>query len=441
MSEPINKSSQGTKRWEAHYAIYRGNGSLKYQTDIGPTSYLYNSSSLSGVTNPNWRSQVRRKTNASTPFSATKQSHNTKPYYLDYEQWSPTYDFGTADTRWVYWGYPYPYQRSSSNFATSDKDSALTKANNRAVSNFVNKARDYQSLAQGGMLLGEIRDTIAQIKRPLNGIRTGVDRYRRHVKKRATYRSGKPKFDNLRNLSQMVSDTWLEYSLGWKPFAADVKGAVDRICDWSGEDLNDSKEISGYGEETVSSVQKRSHSTTYLGPFLMDEVATYTVKVKCAGRVGTRANAIGYTAQRIGLDPSEYVPVVWELIPYSFIVDYFVNVGDIISAYSFNRSSIWWSYKVTKEIIQSDYTNWYNTYRVPEFRLYYSGGKWHQIFRRINARQPGAISSEWKSVVRDAEVGSLIPTLEFSIPGASTQWLNLATLFNASRYTRKLLRG
>jgi hypothetical protein len=33
-----------------------------------------------------------------------------------------------------------------------------------------------------------------------------------------------------------------------------------------------------------------------------------------------------------GFTPSELVPTAWELLPWSFLVDYFVNVGDVLSS-------------------------------------------------------------------------------------------------------------
>lgn len=46
---------------------------------------------------------------------------------------------------------------------------------------------------------------------------------------------------------------------------------------------------------------------------------------------------------RMGLTIQEFVPTVWELIPYSFVVDYFTNIGDVVNyAYSANLN---WVYK------------------------------------------------------------------------------------------------
>jgi hypothetical protein len=48
-------------------------------------------------------------------------------------------------------------------------------------------------------------------------------------------------------------------------------------------------------------------------------------------------------------------------------------------------------------------------------------------------------STRLKTVERGPYSGSFIPTLEFSIPGSGTKWLNMGALFLGSRLVQKLL--
>jgi hypothetical protein len=83
---------------------------------------------------------------------------------------------------------------------------------------------------------------------------------------------------------------------------------------------------------------------------------------------------------RYGLSPSFYV--IWDLIPYSFIVDWFIPVGDILSALdkrrmydrTYDMSDIWFSlkYEVADDLGRySAYTRWSSS-GLPEFQGYYS---------------------------------------------------------------------
>jgi hypothetical protein len=83
---------------------------------------------------------------------------------------------------------------------------------------------------------------------------------------------------------------------------------------------------------------------------------------------------------RYGLSPSFYV--IWDMIPYSFIVDWFIPVGDILSGLdkrrmydrTYSMSDIWFSLKYEyqdKDGRYSAYTRWASS-GLPEFQGYYS---------------------------------------------------------------------
>jgi hypothetical protein len=44
----------------------------------------------------------------------------------------------------------------------------------------------------------------------------------------------------------------------------------------------------------------------------------------------------------LGVSWSDVIPAAYELVPYSFVVDYFTNLGDVLEALCFNRSSVAW---------------------------------------------------------------------------------------------------
>jgi hypothetical protein len=83
---------------------------------------------------------------------------------------------------------------------------------------------------------------------------------------------------------------------------------------------------------------------------------------------------------RYGLTPSFYV--IWDLIPYSFIVDWFIPIGDTLSAIdkrrmyerTYDMSDIWFSLKYEfqdEDGVYTAYTRWGSSY-LPEFQGYYS---------------------------------------------------------------------
>jgi hypothetical protein len=119
----------------------------------------------------------------------------------------------------------------------------------------------------------------------------------------------------------------------------------------------------------------------------------------------------------------DFVPTVWELIPYSFVADYFTNIGDIISAFSYGNMNLRWSTRtqVVKAIAvnnsASPRLNDTNPINIIEFGI--DDGS-STITRRI--------------VDRKNYNGGFVPSLRFEIPGAdSSKWINLAALKNGQR--------
>jgi hypothetical protein len=113
-----------------------------------------------------------------------------------------------------------------------------------------------------------------------------------------------------------------------------------------------------------------------------------------------------------GFMPEEFVSTVWNLLPWSFLSDYFVNIGDILEATFFDSSGITWTAKTTLSeisVVQGSLmprkapTGW-------------SG-----------SGSGGSFKVRRKSMSRGT-LQTFIPTLEVSLPGQPQQWINMAAL-------------
>jgi hypothetical protein len=110
------------------------------------------------------------------------------------------------------------------------------------------------------------------------------------------------------------------------------------------------------------------------------------VSVTCRCHIFMRQRELEYLDKisaglyRYGLTPSFYV--IWDMIPYSFIVDWFIPVGDILSGSdkrrmydrTYSMSDIWFSLKYEFQDDDgrySAYTRWSSS-GLPEFQGYYS---------------------------------------------------------------------
>lgn len=118
-----------------------------------------------------------------------------------------------------------------------------------------------------------------------------------------------------------LADGWLEYKYGWKPLVDSVYGYQEALKDdWAVNRVLNARGTQRFDySKTVSDGEGGSHEYFGYGGYTTHYRAT--VKRPALGEL----NAIG------ALNP---VSVAWEIIPYSFVVDWFVPVGDVLEAYS-----------------------------------------------------------------------------------------------------------
>jgi hypothetical protein len=139
--------------------------------------------------------------------------------------------------------------------------------------------------------------------------------------------------------------------------------------------------------------------------------------IKFFGRVNWDPSTDQNSFKYYGASWRDILPTAWELIPYSFAVDYFTNIGDIVSAWSFGSKDLRWVSRTrySKQLRWSEDAggaHWVNSN--PE-------GSW--------TYRPESINFSTTSFDRGQYYGSLVPDFTWEIPGVgSKKWLNLAAL-------------
>lgn len=110
----------------------------------------------------------------------------------------------------------------------------------------------------------------------------------------------------------------LEYSFGWAPLVSDIASAV--------ETLRDGNFRSGKARHRsiFRDLQKSSN-----GSMLIRETWSTSVGIRMGWEITVDHPSIALLNQLGLLNP---VQTAWELVPYSFVVDYFINVNDVISS-------------------------------------------------------------------------------------------------------------
>lgn len=389
---------------------------------------------LIGVKNPYWKEQVKRHQDASTFMTAQKVSVKARRCVIsvitkDVSGYAGNY----REFRWD--GYPH-YGGVPS--LSGPSAAVLSAARNLALRKFFNRVNEARTSVEGGQLLGEWKETVQAITNPLGALRQFTVRHVVNAKKRLRRiqnshggrrrrRPGDSSGVKSRNraLADALAGTYLEFVFGWIPLANDVRAAVNGLLDRYNQP--DYRTITAKGEvgynESPQDVQLFNDNFVEA---VQSRVNISTVNVRFKACIATGAvNGVRSVSQTLGFLPERFVPTIWELIPYSFVVDYFVNIGDIINAYSFQKMVLQFGQRTTRiktGFYAGDVYTRFASFPIPD---YYP--KVRQLIR-MGATGGGAevfaSSVERLPIDRD----SFMPDLSIHLPISNKPWLNLGAL-------------
>lgn len=133
--------------------------------------------------------------------------------------------------------------------------------------------------------------------------------------------------------TQVAAETWLEYRYGWKPLLLDAMTIVKELHNCSVKAAKP-RAVVRSGFATERKVQRDAGLT---GDGFFPSFCVITESDKCRVASGIihsvkQRNAMEVAMKTLGLDLRSAPATIWEVIPFSFVVDWFVNVGDWIQA-------------------------------------------------------------------------------------------------------------
>lgn len=206
-----------------------------------------------------------------------------------------------------------------------------------ALSRFYSRIRSARTELHSLAVLGEGAQTLKMIKKPFSHL---VDLTT------DTFRILKNRKDSLRKLKalarrkewdKIIAGTYLEWVFGVMPALMDIKdgmAALDRIT----KDNNLRNRIVG-SSSSSSQVSESSESPIYGGGayrFRMESNISTTSGVKYIGYMDltelVAQNAFDRSRELLGFTPEDFLPSVYEVMPWSWLIDYFTNIGDLIEA-------------------------------------------------------------------------------------------------------------
>jgi hypothetical protein len=294
---------------------------------------MYNSRD-EGFNNPGYWRSIANLSGATTPLSG--QSETFKQESLSTK--SQLYNKYTGDLLYAYsssmdigmFG-PRVYNADYDGKATQQALVSFNSAANSAVSGF-----------SGGVFLGELKETIKMIRSPLSSLTRSIGNYANRARKEA----GKHKTS--RRKQQAIHDTYLEYVFGWAPLLNDVDSAMQALAEYQVAPV--SKRI--HASSTVTNDAAEGSVAVYNENFYqplniqLNWTSQTTSSAKIIGAVSLKSKntsgAAPALAEKFGFTLSNFAPTVYNLIPLSFVLDYFSNIGTFVEGVSFDQDLLMW---------------------------------------------------------------------------------------------------
>jgi len=353
-----------------------------------------------GASSRNWRKAIAAGSNAGSTLSGTRFAavpHHGGYYYKLLDVGSCC-SYGAASGAFGYESFP-----TVSSVASS---TAAAIASEKLLGSYIAGRNSWR----GGNFLAEFSETVHMLRHPIESIFGHTTHFVksvhaiRHLKSRSSY-------------GHKLGSLWLSFVFGWKPLFDDIHDANVSINKLADPSNHDSYRISGSGSVQTSAAAAGGALSLGVSNFTVyDRTLVSTWDQKYYGAIRARPESFATVAETFGISGYDIVPAVWEAVPWSFFVDYFLNVQQVLDSWRFATADLAWlmgGYKNTVTMIAGDS---YKRADLDETKVLclpsISGGKSRSIYK---SRAP-LISLPY-------------PGFRFKIPGiGSLKWANTAAL-------------
>jgi hypothetical protein len=281
-----------------------------------------------GVRVPRWKEKIEKNEDATSNMSAV---YDTFRYNTAY--WTTFIGPDSFGSTWssIVYG-PVPMNNGQLDRTIKPLTIGTSSTDNFARAKFYKALRKRAVQMSGPTFLGELRETMHMLHRPAQSLWSSSKGYLDAI--------SKEKRRNPKHWTKALSGLWLEYSFGWVPLLSDAK---DAAAAWDRIGQNPKFDIVNVSyKDTVDTTS--SLGTTYdnnvhpiggTGNIRCRTESRWKQEVNVRYKAKLRSQ-VGMTTwdnfALFGFTPSEFVPTAWELLPWSFLVDYFTNIGDILTS-------------------------------------------------------------------------------------------------------------
>jgi hypothetical protein len=195
--------------------------------------------------------------------------------------------------------------------------------------------------------------------------------------------------------------------------------------------------ISGTSDEFVSSFTNGDPATGYSDGRmaitcrdLVSRITTRSVKylVGVNPRISAPVGSLELLAERAGFGLQNFVPTIYELMPWSFLLDYFTNMGTIVNAAFTSTANIAWIVRSERTLTVGKQVKHGVSARSQDPQLY--------LLTKFTSSgsSAGRLETTRTRLTRTCPITLPLPPLTLSLPGiGGNQWINMAALLLQTR--------
>jgi hypothetical protein len=387
--------------------------------EVSPLKFNYRA----GISNKNHKILIARRLSASTSFGAESWKVTKVPGLVQFD-----YKYNVLDRTY--------YNRISGDLTRFTTWPALysgdiSDIDDVARTQFLSRCYRAQHSFQGGVFLGELKEAVHMIRHPLDSLVNGMSDYLKALRRRKRRGIG-----HGRRLKDMIANTWLEYVFGWGPLLNDIDSgakALARAIAYRAptEHVTGSAKKSFQVHGSLEDIFSPDGSYMFVS---YKPITSYQVSVKYEGGVYAKNGGNGAVANLsdFGVDFQSFLPTVWELIPYSFLVDYVSNVGQFIEALSFALSDLIYATQSVSSSVIRTAGDWDISNNIEH----------DDSFKILNQQfNPGSAKLEGRSFIRSDVISSIgLPSLTITLENLNfRRGANISALGAAAASTSRFL--
>lgn len=378
---------------------------------------------------PNWRGRIELGLNASTWYDGKSFRARVLPSVGTYRQrfLSGNVRTYTATGDVI----SMCYQPTELLWPSAlDIEKARTQAEIAFTKNFRNRTRHWQS----GVFAGELFQVARMLASPVKALRKGVDDLYKSLFQNTRKAARGQGRQRARAIKDAVAGTYLEWQYAVKPTISDCNDAAKAFRAMASARTFDMIRLIGEGASTRNEVRLRSfnYNSGWSGGGYQEEHLTYHVDVILRG--AWRSDKVDSTLplpMQFGLDLGSLLPTAWELVPWSFIADYFSNMGEVLDAWGMRFIDFAWLNETVR--LRSSI----KSIPPPGFQMNVSGNP-YELYFKTTAQPTLHVRSRTYRVPYD---NSWTPRIQAEMPGLGSQkWLNMLALASMRKVPSHLSR-